>query len=239
MIWGLLYLMVGIGLGGLELRRAVPSSLWARAASLLLFVLVWPLWAPVVLLGQESPRPERRPEAGSSVASRVSLALREAATIVSESSLTSLLPERVVEQVCECTATLEQRQGELVAAIAREEQALAACASPSRVRERNLQQLRGVQQRNQRALSSLEGLAESLRAQLLLVRHSGGPVAGVSELISELAVSVDSLSDWAGLEHADSSPGMGLDRRWEADVCPAGGAGKPLEGASRGRAPDA
>lgn len=203
MIWLFAYAAVGLGLGLFELRRSSATPA-AKAGSLVLFLLLWPLWAPVVLLGQ-APEASASPAGDSdSVAGRVSTALREARAVVSESKLDSLLPAKLVSRVCECTLTLEARQKELETAIAGEALALARHPLASPIRQQNLERLRDVQRRNQLTLLSLESLAESLRAQLLLVRHSGGPVDAISDLISELASSVDSLSAWNSLERSES-----------------------------------
>lgn len=194
----LLYLLVGGALATWDAWKSPPRGMsrGGRLGNALLYLLLWPLWAPICLLGGDS-----EPTPGGATSERIGEALREAAATVISSNLHSLLPARVVTEVSQCARLLEQRQRELREAVRREEAAIESASPPSALRRRNLEQLRALYQRNDRALTSLETLAESLRGQLLLVRHSGASADGVAALIEELASSVDSLSEWTALEH--------------------------------------
>ena len=218
----ILYLMIGGVLAVVCDWKLKETSRRERLTNVLLSVCTWPLFAPLALW----PVLARQGSRESDASLRIRRALDEAQRAVAGTALAKLLPDSMLSRLFATLGQVEQRRAELDELLARpdfqleqrvgEPSALGQQSSPHRD---SVARLRGLLERDRATLQEMVGLAEALRAQLLVARYSGkahesslgaGALSGgASELAFELAARVESLGAWFELD----SPGEATDTR--------------------------
>jgi hypothetical protein len=203
----LVYVLVGAACAIAVLKRGEGSRA-SVAASALMTVPLWPVWAPFALA---SARP--RAEIGKhSAVSRIEKALAEAVDAVASTPMSAAFSRQVAARISAAVGQVAARQGELGALAARSgfdavasrerladlerrgatERALAT----ARMQHDNLLRLEELRATDARALEELADLLEALRTQLLLARYAGSSAEGVDAIVTEV---------WARLEGLNQS----------------------------------
>jgi hypothetical protein len=198
-----LYLIAGL-ISAFVLGRRTREVGSRRLFSVLLALLLWPLWLPVAL-GREEP-----PAASSESAPTVSeQALFQGYEAVKGTPLEKLLPResverialelrRVVERGRELAALLSQPSFSLEVARARVlelEQATGntrALAIAQRHVE-NVERLAALHARDRQLLAELGDWLATLRTQLVLARYSASSAEGVGDIFAEVCARVEVL----------------------------------------------
>jgi hypothetical protein len=211
----ILYLVVGVACGVAVARRTDGPRRDALLAAAITVVL-WPLWAPFVLLQppQRSPgacrraeRPGGAPRAILPVEQRIDSSLAAALEAARHAGLAQLLPEDSARHIQEVAARVAGRLGELDQQLdglrVEPDQAAGrltiqprgtsdrAMAAAQR-RARSLERLQSLRDQDVRALDELAELCELLRAELTLARY--GASEDLGEITSELWARLEGLS---------------------------------------------
>ncbi len=197
----IVYGLLGVGCAVAVVRRG-----GAGPGSIALALLLWPLWAPIALLGRSEGSGDASADAS---ATRIATALREGVIAAAGTPFATLLPrdaaERIVREVertslrlCELEQLVAQESLDLGAAERRLEalDAIGAGERAQRTAElhlENVRRLHALIARDRRALAELEELAIALRTQLLLSRYAEPAAEGVSAMVSEVWARVEGL----------------------------------------------
>jgi hypothetical protein len=199
----LLYGIIGVACAiGVWLRA--PGSRASVAASAVMTIPLWPVWAPFALA---TPGHRPRSVAHDAAVARIERALAAAVEAVAGSPIADVFSPKVAARIAEEVSHVAARQGELAALTAKS--GFDAAAAKERLREleargaperviatarvqlESLVRLEELRAADARALDELAELLEALRTQLVLARYAGSTAEGVGALVSEV---------WARLE---------------------------------------
>ncbi len=198
----LLYGIVGVACAIAVVLRA-PGSRTSVAASAIMTIPLWPVWAPFALA-----TPRRRSVAAPNAAvARIEHALAAAVESVAGSPIADVFSPKVAARIAEEVGHVAARLDELAALAAKSGFDVAAArerlrdletrSAPERVIATARMQLESLVRLDElraadgRALDELAELLEALRTQLVLARYAGSTAEGVGALVSEV---------WARLE---------------------------------------
>lgn len=201
------YLVVYLGLGTLVAivlarRETTPAG---RAATAVLAVVAWPLWAPIALFSAKDPETHVEDD----LERRIHTSLDEALDAVRGSPLAALLTEasvgairasvrRAAIRVADLARTVARNEADAshtkhrIAAIEREGGGGRTLAT-ARVHLDNLSKLSVLLASERAALLELADLCDALRSQLVLARFAGSSVDGLADLVDELDARVEGL----------------------------------------------
>jgi hypothetical protein len=203
----ILYLVAGLACA-VAVYRSSNESRPRAAAAAALAVPLWPVWAPIALTsGQRTAAALRLCTAVA--AARVKSALREGVEACAGTSFEALLSRdaagRIDAEVTRAAArhaeldALLRRDGfdegaaaERVAELEKSGASVRALAT-ARLHLENIKRLRGMRDRDARALEELADLVQALRTQLVLARFAGSSVEGVGGIVSEVWARVEGL----------------------------------------------
>ena len=202
-----LYLIAGLACA-VAVYRSAPDRGSRAVASAALAVPLWPLWAPIALTRPASSGV--MPSPTQEAAQRVRTALREAMEAAAGTQLESLLSRdaaaRIDAEVTRAAARhaelsrLLHRDGFDLTAAEERVAALSGAGAPSRALStarlhlENVRRLRGLCDRDARALDELADLVHALGAQLTLARFAGSSVEGIGGIVSDVWARVEGLS---------------------------------------------
>jgi hypothetical protein len=188
-----LYVVVGLGLGGLVYARA-PERGFSRGASALATVGLWPLWAPFAL----APRP--LPGAGT-FSARITRALLQPSSGLP--SAASVFSRAEAAEILQRVESSERRLADLDALLAARAQAEdtsrggATRVGPAKawgdICQSSIVQLQAARAREQRGLEELAELCELLQMQHVLSRYESSDRA--QELRDQLWARAQALSE--------------------------------------------
>jgi hypothetical protein len=215
----ILYLLAGTG---------CAVAVWRSERSLgsgLLALVLWPIWAPVVLAGQRPSSPRRRPRAtprpvecnddGETIDDVIADAQRAAAGTPFETMLNGEAAARIANEVERARDKLDALD-EVLAQPGFERDALVARLGELQARGANEATLRTarlhldsverlVRMRAQQtaALIELEQVLVALRSQLLVARHVGSNGEGVDAIVGDLWARVEGLGEALDTDEAN------------------------------------
>ncbi|MCC6874697.1 MAG: hypothetical protein IT378_10370 [Sandaracinaceae bacterium] len=208
-----LYGVVGAGCAVVVYRRTsgAPSR---RAASAAAALVVWPLWAPIVLL-PDAPKPP--PPRVQSLEAELRRAVDAAAGSPFEILLSADAADRIRDEVRAATAKIAELEAVLAQPgfdLAQAEErvaALVARGNPRALRTAvlhrdNVSRIRALRDRHARALEELTELVGALRSQLVLARYAGSSPEGVGGIVTELWARVEGLGE--ALDASELSPAV-------------------------------
>jgi hypothetical protein len=210
---GIIYAVAGVISGALA-HRAGGQRAERTLGTVVLAVVLWPLWLPVVLASATPPRPAQNAAAGAT-----ERALIEAHAAVRDGPLAALLPSAAMNRLLAEVRRANERHTELEQLLAAKQFGLPEAearvlalerqgASPrvlssARLHLDNVRRLWSLCEHDQRALDELSELAAALRTQLLLAHFAGSSPNDASDIVSELWARVEVLG--ATLDPSDPS----------------------------------
>lgn len=190
-----LYVAVGLALGALVYRRA-PERGYARAASVVATVGLWPLWAPFAL----TPRP--LPAAGT-FSARITRALLQARPGSDLPTATPVLSRAEAAEILQGVEISERRLADIDALLRARTEAQGALVGEARgvgpatalgeICLSSMVQLQAARAREQSALEELAELCELLQTQHVLSRYESSDRA--QELRLQLWARAQALSE--------------------------------------------
>lgn len=215
----ILYLVAGLACAVAVVRRRgalTREALLSAGITLLL----WPLWAPFVLL-KAAPPPRRgaehEPEAPRErhpAEERIEKALQGALEATEQAGLEQLLSARDAEQIQAVATAVADRLAALALQLSRyseggsdegrpsaappEHQVSTGAIAAARRRARCLDRLRRLRDRDLGALDELAELCEALRAELMLAQY--GAAEDLAELKHELWARLEGLTAISGVD---------------------------------------
>jgi hypothetical protein len=200
---GVLYGIGGVASAAL-VRRFTGKPKRESATSLLLSLLLWPLWLPIALAS-------RKPSSlvGPRLSSDTEVALLEAHAAVRGTPLEPLLPRQALDRILSELARAGERHAELSELLARRhfdpklaearvarltrDGAPARTLSSARLHLDNVERLAALRARDQRTFEELAELVLALRAQLVLAKFSESSASDVQGIVSEVWARIDVL----------------------------------------------
>ncbi|MFO0713286.1 MAG: hypothetical protein U0353_25755 [Sandaracinus sp.] len=159
------YALVGIVFGASAWRRSLDQSLEARAGTVLLATVLWPLWAPFV--GHAPPR-RRSDDALLDAIARARSACHEASM---DGVFTQGMADRLAHDVLRARARIDAL-GKALDGLGAEAQSGDA-SDLARLEARHVTRLRVLRDAEQRSLEELGQLLRALHAQLVVARFAG------------------------------------------------------------------
>lgn len=210
----ILYLVAGMGCAIVAWRTQRERGP-RGAASLAATFLLWPLWAPFVLVqDRRISQPRDGASATRAAAARIEAALAEAIAAAAGTGLARLLPDAQVVRVREEVDRAVARHEELDALLAtpafspdaareriatlEREAAPARSLATARLHADNVSRLERIRDRDAHELAELADLAAALRTQLVLARYAGDAASsldGVGGIVGEVWARVEGLSE--------------------------------------------
>jgi hypothetical protein len=200
---GALYAVAGVASGALIAKKTRQSGQHA-ALSIVLSIVLWPLWLPVALASVQA-----RPTLDPALRTSTEAALIEAHESVRDGPLEGLLPRAAIDRIVEEVRRASERHRELQSLLGRgdfdraaaeervsaltREGASARTLSSARLHLANVRRLEALCARDQRALDELFELSRALGTQLLLAKFSGSSATGASDIVSEVWARVEVL----------------------------------------------
>jgi hypothetical protein len=198
-----LYLIAG-AISAVVLGRHRRETGRRQLLYLVLALLLWPLWLPVILA---QPKPEASGTTTGISASEQTL--WQGYEAVKGTPLEKLLPRESVERIAAELRRVGQRDRELtqillqpsfsldgararVAALEQQNTSPRALALALRHRE-NIERLVTLQARDRQVLGELGDWLSILRTQLVLARYSGSSVEGIGDIFAEVCARVEVL----------------------------------------------
>jgi hypothetical protein len=215
----LLYLVAGAACAVALYRRA-PVKNRAALVNALTAVPLWPLWAPIAWTARREAvdldlRSQDR-------VARIRRALDEGVEAVLGTPLERVLHRESAKAIAGEVERLAARYQELLTLLGRDEFSLelaehrlsslnqagasARMRGSARLHLENVRRLQQLAERDARVLEELQGLADALRTQLVLVRLSGSSAEGACDIVNELLARIEGLSEAESGLARDLSP---------------------------------
>lgn len=213
----------------IAILRASPKRDASAVGSALLGLLIWPLWAPVVLtqrappVGATPPTANTPKDAVFGARDRIQVAIREGVEACAGTPLETLFSgeaglriaaevERAVARHAEIRALIGRTGFDVNAVQARLRElestgGSARSIATARLQLENVRRLVALRERDARTLGEIEDLMQALKTQLVLMRFEGSGAEGASGLVAELWARVEGLGGALGAEEAAEGEG--------------------------------